>query len=151
LLKHPHGQPGPWSCLQSDSFPTAGPREISAQTNLLLLKLRPNPADVSLMQAPRYEAVGVDLGWPHPQGLPVAERSRQTFRPSEAWEHASADRRAFYQRRASMRPAESSRFYQTLLRERYAFLVPPGSSVVELGCGLGDLLAAVKPARGVGI
>src|SRR5262249_758201 len=86
-----------------------------------------------------------------PQGLPVAERSGQTFRPSEAWEHASADRRAFYQRRASMRPAESSRFYQTLLRERYAFLVPPDSSVVELGAGLGDLLPAVKHARGVGI
>ena len=31
------------------------------------------------------------------------------------------------------------------------FLVPPGLSVLELGCGAGDLLAALEPARGVGV
>jgi SAM-dependent methyltransferase len=41
--------------------------------------------------------------------------------------------------------------YHQLLQRYYSFLIPPGSRVLELGCGLGDLLAAVKPARGVGI
>lgn len=31
------------------------------------------------------------------------------------------------------------------------FLVPPGLSVLEIGCGLGNALAALKPSRGVGI
>ncbi len=29
--------------------------------------------------------------------------------------------------------------------------MPPGLNVLEVGCGLGDLLAAAKPARGVGV
>jgi SAM-dependent methyltransferase len=37
-------------------------------------------------------------------------------------------------------------------QERYVkFLVPEGLRVLEIGCGLGDLLAAVKPSRGLGI
>src|SRR5260221_8160289 len=31
------------------------------------------------------------------------------------------------------------------------FLIPPGKRVLELGCGRGDLLAALNPAYGVGI
>src|SRR5437016_460346 len=61
------------------------------------------------------------------------------------------DRREFYERRAPFRERESGRYYQRLLRRYYAFCVPPGLRVLEVGCGLGDLLAAVKPARGVGI
>src|SRR5215472_16867818 len=61
------------------------------------------------------------------------------------------DRLGFYEQRAQFRPRESNRYYQQLLRKYYAFLVPPGLRVLELGCGLGDLLAAVQPARGLGI
>jgi len=61
------------------------------------------------------------------------------------------DRRAFYDQRAAFRARESGRCYQRLLRNYYAFWVPPGLRVLELGCGLGDLLAAVKPARGLGL
>ena len=50
-----------------------------------------------------------------------------------------------------MRPRESDRYYQRMLRKFYAFLIPPGQRVLEVGCSLGDLLAAVKPARGVGV
>src|ERR1700675_3524864 len=31
------------------------------------------------------------------------------------------------------------------------FLIPPGKRVLELGCGTGELLAALEPAYGVGI
>jgi SAM-dependent methyltransferase len=31
------------------------------------------------------------------------------------------------------------------------FLIPPGKRVLELGCGTGELLAALEPGRGVGI
>ena len=61
------------------------------------------------------------------------------------------DRSGFYEKLAQFRPRESRRCYQQLLRRYYGFLVPPGLKVLELGCGLGDLLAAVRPARGVGI
>ena len=42
-------------------------------------------------------------------------------------------------------------YYHRRLTQVYQSLVPPGQSVLELGCGRGDLLAALKPARGVGV
>jgi len=42
-------------------------------------------------------------------------------------------------------------YYHRRLTQVYQSLVPPGQSVLELGCGRGDLLAALKPALGVGV
>ncbi|MGH9575166.1 MAG: glycosyltransferase [Candidatus Acidiferrales bacterium] len=42
-------------------------------------------------------------------------------------------------------------YYQQRLAEIYKHLVPPRMRVLELGCGQGDLLAALEPSRGVGI
>jgi SAM-dependent methyltransferase len=36
-------------------------------------------------------------------------------------------------------------------RKFMRFLIPPGKRVLELGCGRGDLLAALEPAYGVGV
>ena len=64
---------------------------------------------------------------------------------------AMIDRRRFYDQRAAFRVQETNRHYQWLLRKQYAFWVPPELRELEVGCGLGDLLAAVRPARGVGV
>jgi SAM-dependent methyltransferase len=44
-----------------------------------------------------------------------------------------------------------NRFFYEGDRAYMRFLVPPGRSVLEIGCGTGDLLEALRPARGVGI
>jgi SAM-dependent methyltransferase len=41
--------------------------------------------------------------------------------------------------------------YHKQLERQYRFLVPSGARILELGCGKGDLLAALEPAFGVGI
>src|SRR5512145_60217 len=41
--------------------------------------------------------------------------------------------------------------YHERLAEVYRFWVAPGQRVLELGCGRGDLLAALKPSKGVGV
>lgn len=44
-----------------------------------------------------------------------------------------------------------SDFYHELLRHYYRFMIPKGMRVLELGCGHGDLLAALEPSFGVGV
>lgn len=45
----------------------------------------------------------------------------------------------------------TGRYYHELLERYYRALIPPGLRVLEVGCGDGDLLAAVNPGLGVGI
>jgi len=42
-------------------------------------------------------------------------------------------------------------YYHRKLEHYLRFLVPAGSSVLEIGCGQGDLLAALQPSNGLGI
>ena len=54
-----------------------------------------------------------------------------------------ASERESWQRRAS--------YYYNDQRRYLQFLIPEGLRVLEIGCGLGDQLAALKPQRGLGI
>jgi hypothetical protein len=56
-----------------------------------------------------------------------------------------------YERRTPLRARRKNTAYEQLLRLYYAFLVPPGMRVLQLGCGDGDLVASLKPARALGI
>ncbi|NQT89891.1 MAG: methyltransferase domain-containing protein [Candidatus Omnitrophica bacterium] len=42
-------------------------------------------------------------------------------------------------------------YYHKRLKQVYGFLVPSGKKIIEIGCAQGDLLAALKPAVGVGV
>jgi len=44
-----------------------------------------------------------------------------------------------------------NRFYHHSLERYFSFIIPENSRVVEIGCGLGDLLNAVHPEDGLGI
>lgn len=61
--------------------------------------------------------------------------------------------RDFYNRTAGSRAKWKKRngFYHASLQKYFSFIVAEKSRVLEIGCGLGDLLAAMKPAYGVGI
>ncbi len=56
---------------------------------------------------------------------------------------ASAAGRAYWEQKAGAYYEDQARYYK--------FLIPEGLRVLEIGSGLGTLLAAVKPFRGVGI
>ena len=60
-------------------------------------------------------------------------------------------RMEFYDQRAASRGREAGRHYHRLLERLYRFFVPPGLRVLELGSGVGDLLAGVKPKLGQGV
>jgi ubiquinone/menaquinone biosynthesis C-methylase UbiE len=42
-------------------------------------------------------------------------------------------------------------YYHRYLEQYFAFMIPENSKVIEIGCGTGELLHAVKPLKGVGI
>ncbi|HWE81886.1 MAG TPA: glycosyltransferase [Gaiellaceae bacterium] len=47
--------------------------------------------------------------------------------------------------------ARRTRGYHGLVTAVHQAIVPPGASVLEIGCGAGDLLASLEPADGVGV
>jgi len=85
-------------------------------------------------------------------GSPAQEwHSIDTLTPAQ--EAYTAERAAYWDAQAERTDVQRrwSRGYHARLAEVYRFLIPPGRRVLELGCGRGDLLAAVEPAKGVGV
>jgi SAM-dependent methyltransferase len=77
--------------------------------------------------------------------------AQSPFRQRE--EAARQQRAAEFDRLAPEREhwmAKNAAYYRAIER-LVAFCVPPGASVLEIGCGTGDLLAALRPSDGVGI
>jgi SAM-dependent methyltransferase/NACalpha-BTF3-like transcription factor len=61
--------------------------------------------------------------------------------------HAYFDRLALKRDRWMKR----NRFYHKVLAKNFRQIIPEGSSVIELGCGTGDLLNAIRPGLGMGV
>src|SRR4051812_21922614 len=83
--------------------------------------------------------------------------SRITAAISQAGEDSSRpgrDRlRDYFDAQAESRDRwiEKNRYYHDELASALSFSIPPGSSVLEIGCGTGFLLSALKPGRAVGL
>ena len=58
---------------------------------------------------------------------------------------------AHFDRHAVRQDARRANAYEALLARYHAYFVPPGARVLEVGCGSGDLLAALAPGDGVGV
>ncbi|HLC03347.1 MAG TPA: glycosyltransferase [Anaerolineales bacterium] len=82
--------------------------------------------------------------------IPAITDHRSTDRYAQAF---GKDRKSYWD--SVVRNADSVRswggYYHRRLAQIYRHLVPPGSRVIEFGCGQGDLLAALEPGFGVGI
>lgn len=61
--------------------------------------------------------------------------------------------RNYFERTAPNRDKwkRKNRFYQKTIERQFAFIIPEGATVLELGCSTGDLLNAVKPIKGIGV
>jgi SAM-dependent methyltransferase len=61
------------------------------------------------------------------------------------------NRQAHWDTVASQSPKGWGGYYHRRLADMYSFLAAPGQRVLEIGCALGDLLAAVRPSYGIGV
>ena len=77
-------------------------------------------------------------------GVPPADSAALAYRQNRTshWDAIA---------RALGKTSGTGRYYHQRLAEVYRFLIPEGQRVLEIGCGRGDLLAAVAPSGGVGV
>jgi glycosyltransferase involved in cell wall biosynthesis/ubiquinone/menaquinone biosynthesis C-methylase UbiE len=58
------------------------------------------------------------------------------------YDHLASERDLWYRKNS---------YYHSEVERRLQGLIPPGATVLELGCGTGNLLAALQPGRGMGL
>ncbi|MGJ5177768.1 glycosyltransferase [Bradyrhizobium oligotrophicum] len=82
---------------------------------------------------------------PRPVALEAPAPKPLSPRKAAIVDHADrfADTRAFWRDKAAFFHGEDERYLR--------FLIPAGSRVLDIGCGLGDTLASLVPSYGVGI
>jgi len=60
-------------------------------------------------------------------------------------------RRAAWSDVANRSPRSWGGYYRRRLQQVYGLIIPEGARVLEIGCARGDLLASLKPGRGLGV
>ena len=85
--------------------------------------------------------------------LPVSPPAAMSAVPTDTGAWSYRDLQAFFDvfSRDADKWRRRNRGYHELVENVYRFHVPPGRSVLEIGCGTGDLLAALEPRHGVGV
>lgn len=83
---------------------------------------------------------------------PISRVERAAYRPSnreDCYQHLSAYFDSFAPSRDKWRKTNSG--YHAEVLRMYRYHIPEGARVLEVGCATGDLLAALKPAYGLGV
>jgi ubiquinone/menaquinone biosynthesis C-methylase UbiE len=83
---------------------------------------------------------------------PISASERAAYRPQSL--DACLDYvRGYFDSYAPLRERwrSSNAGYHSEITRLFTFYVQPNAAVLEIGCGNGDLLAALKPSRGVGV
>jgi ubiquinone/menaquinone biosynthesis C-methylase UbiE len=44
-----------------------------------------------------------------------------------------------------------AKYYYSLVKKEYSSIIPAGKTILDIGCGTGEMLNALKPSKGVGI
>jgi SAM-dependent methyltransferase len=78
---------------------------------------------------------------------PAYAEASEAVEPEYTELAAAFDRFADSERRWRRR----NRTYHRLVEQIFGFQIPPGKRVLEIGCGSGDLLSALRPSVGVGV
>lgn len=81
---------------------------------------------------------------------PISREERAQYRPKDLQDCLDTVRRNF-DAFAPARDNWRSRGYHQLIKRYFHFYVPPGSRVLEIGSGTGELLADLAPSHGVGV
>lgn len=128
---------------------------MNTPTNGMITKTVTNQAALEpandLMRPALNPALPTDAPASPGRLAPARKDATETMHPEMPANPAVTARKHFYATRVAGRPAELQRRYHALLENYFRFLVPPGQRVLELGCGLGDLLASLKTERAVGV
>lgn len=76
-----------------------------------------------------------------------------TLKIADRDKKATEARKSFFEQAAEdyLKPGYFKKYYNKRLYKQIKFNISKGASVLELGCGTGDLLAELSPARGLGI